>query len=93
VADDAIAPSDLADGPANGNPGPPLPQHLELPAPARLALTAGWNLAESLGLPLIAYAADERLGRQGPGMAAAAATVWLTAAIRKVLGAASPACW
>ena len=28
---------------------------LELPAPARLALTAGWNLAEPLGLPLAAY--------------------------------------
>jgi hypothetical protein len=56
-----------------------------LPAPARLALTAGWNLAESLGLPLLAYAVGERLGGQGPGMAAAAAMAWLTAAIRKVL--------
>ena len=58
---------------------------VELPAPARLALTAGWNLAESLGLPLLAYAVGERLGGQGPGMAAAAAMAWLTAAIRKVL--------
>ena len=56
-----------------------------LPAPARLALTAGWNLAESLGLPLLAYAVGERLGGQGPGMAAAAAMAWLTAAVRKVL--------
>jgi hypothetical protein len=63
---------------------------LELPAPARLALTAGWNLAESLGLPLLAYAAGEHLGGQGLGMAAAAAMVWLTAAIRKVLAGSIP---
>jgi hypothetical protein len=66
------------------------PEDVELPAPARLALTAGWNLAESLGLPLIAYAAGERLGGQGPGMAAAAATVWLTAVIRKVVTGSIP---
>jgi uncharacterized membrane protein len=65
--------------------GVPVAGHVELPAPARLALTAGWNLAESLGLPLVAYAVGERLGGQGPGMAAAAAMVWLTAAIRKLL--------
>jgi uncharacterized membrane protein len=63
---------------------------LELPAPARLALTAGWNLAESLGLPLVAYAVGERLGGQGAGMAAAAATVWLTAAARKALTGSVP---
>jgi uncharacterized membrane protein len=63
---------------------------VELPAPARLALTAGWNLAESLGLPLLAYAVGARLGGQGPGMAAAAAMAWLTAAIRKVLTGSIP---
>ena len=57
---------------------------------ARLALTAGWNLAESLGLPLVAYAVGARLGGQGAGMAAAAAMVWLTAAIRKVLTGSIP---
>ena len=40
-------------------------EDLELPAPAWLALTAGWNFAESLGLPLVAYVAGERLGGQG----------------------------
>jgi hypothetical protein len=89
AAGDALAPSDLAGGLADGNPRP-LAQHVDLPAPARLALTAGWNLVESLGLPLIAYAAGERLGGQGPGMAAAAAMVWLTAALRKVLGGSIP---
>ena len=63
---------------------------LELPAPAGLALTAGWNLAESLGLPLVAYVAGERLGGQGLGMAAATAMVWLTAVARKLLGGSIP---
>jgi uncharacterized membrane protein len=68
----------------------PVAGDVELPAPARLALTAGWNLAESLGLPLVAYAVGGRLGGQGAGMAAAAAMVWLTAAIRKVLTGSVP---
>jgi hypothetical protein len=67
-----------------------LPGDVELPAPARLALTAGWNLAESLGLPLVAYAVGERLGGQGLGMATAAAMVWLAAAIRKLLRGSIP---
>ena len=71
-----------ADVPVTGDVG--------LPAPARLALTAGWSLAESLGLPLVAYAVGARLGGQGPGMAAAAAMVWLTAAIRKGLTGSVP---
>jgi hypothetical protein len=70
---------------------PPLPADLELPAPARLALTAGWNLAESLGLPVLAYLIGERLGGgQGAGMIAASAAIWLTAATRKVFTGAIP---
>jgi hypothetical protein len=60
VAGYALAPPDSAVRLAAGD--------VELPAPARLALTAGWNLAESLGLPLLAYAVGARLGGQGPGM-------------------------
>ena len=90
VAGDALASSDPAVRLAVGDLTLPLPGHVELPAPARLALTAGWNLAESLGLPLIAYAVGERLGGQGLGMAAAAATVWLTAAIRKLVTGSIP---
>jgi hypothetical protein len=74
-------------------PDPAVPSwlgDLELPAPGRLALTAGWNLAESLGLPLIAYIVGEQLGGQGLGMAAAAVMVWLTAAARKVLTGSVP---
>jgi len=80
-----------AKAPAAGeSPLPASPADLELPAPARLALTAGWNLAESLGLPVVAYLAGERLGGQGAGMIAATATIWLTAAARKVVTGAIP---
>ena len=82
VPRDALLPSDPAVLPAAGD--------LELPAPARLALTAGWNLAESLGLPFAAYAAGERLGGQGLGMTAAAGMVWLTAAARQVVAGIIP---
>ena len=88
----------LLDPPADGlaplpasDPGRAVLGDLRLPAPARLALTAGWNLAESLGLPVVAYIAAGRLGGgQGAGMAAAAATIWLTAAARKVLTGGVP---
>ena len=90
VGMDAFAPSEPAIRLAAGDLGLPLPGHVELPTPARLTLTAGWSLAESLGLPLVAYAVGERLGGQGLGMAAAAAIVWLTAAIRKVLTGSVP---
>jgi hypothetical protein len=83
VTDDAFQP-------AAESTGPPGPGDLHLPAPARLALTAGWNLAESLGLPLAAYAVAARLGGQGVGMAAATAAIWLTAAARKLLTGSVP---
>jgi hypothetical protein len=79
-----------ADVPVTGDALLPVPGDLELPAPARLALTAGWNLAESLGLPLAAYAVGARLGGQGAGMAAATVTIWLTAAVRKLLTGSVP---
>ncbi len=77
-----VRPDPAADLPVTGD--------LELPAPARLALTAGWNLAESLGLPLLGYAVGVRLGGQGPGMAAAAGVIWLTVVLRKVLTGSIP---
>src|ERR1700745_1259939 len=77
-----VRPDRTADVPATGD--------VELPAPGRLALTAGLNLAESLRLPLLPYAVGARLGGQGPGMPAAAAMAWLTAAIRKVLTGSIP---
>ncbi len=84
-----------------GRPAPPadvqvpgealLPADLELPAPARLVLFAGWNLAESLGLPVVAYLVGERLGGgSGAGMIAATAMIWLTALVRKVVTGSVP---
>ena len=65
-------------------------QHLELPRPWRLILTAGWNLAESLGLPVAGYILGEKLGGQAVGMATATTVVWLTAAVRKVVTRSIP---
>jgi hypothetical protein len=62
----------------------PRPEHLELPRPWRLILTAGWNLAESLGLPIAGYLVGAKLGGQDASMVTATAVVWLTAAVRKV---------
>jgi hypothetical protein len=90
AAGESLPPADRAGLLAADDLGLPIHGHLELPAPARLALTAGWNLAESLGLPVVAYLAGERLGGQGAGMAAATAMVWLTAAARKVLTGGVP---
>src|SRR6516165_6227711 len=40
-------------------------EHLELPRPWRLMLTAGWNLAESLGIPVVGYVIGATLGGRG----------------------------
>ncbi len=60
-------------------------EHLELPRPWRLMRTAGWNLAESLGLPVAGYFAGAQLGGREAGMVAATAVVWLTVIGRKVI--------
>src|SRR5260370_19655053 len=60
-------------------------EHLELPRPCRLMLTAGWNLAESLGLPVAGYFLGAQLGGRDAGMLAATGVVWLTVAGRKGL--------
>ena len=65
-------------------------EHLELPRPWRLMLTAGWNLAESLGLPVAGYFIGARLGGRDVGMVAATAVVWLTVAGRKVVTRSVP---
>ncbi len=62
----------------------PRRDYLELPRPWRLMLTAGWNLAESLGLPVAGYLVGAKLGGEGAGMVAATAVLWLTVAVRKV---------
>ena len=63
---------------------------LELPRPTRLALSAGWNLAESLGLPVAGYLIGATLAGSTAGMVAATIVVWLTAAVRKVVTRSVP---
>jgi hypothetical protein len=65
-------------------------EDLELPRPLRLMLTAGWNLAESVGLPVAAYAAAAWLGGRDAGLVAGLMAIWLTAAIRKVATGSVP---
>jgi uncharacterized membrane protein len=59
-------------------------EDLELPRPLRLALTAGGNLSESVGLPVAAYVVAAWLGGRNAGLVAALAAIWLTVVIRKV---------
>jgi hypothetical protein len=47
-------------------------------------LTAGWNFAESLGLPLAGSLAGAQLGGQDAGMVTAAAVAWLAVAAHKM---------
>lgn len=63
---------------------PPLSDYLELPRPWRLALTAGWNLAESLGLPVAGYLVAAALSDRAVAMITATAVVWLTVCVRKL---------
>jgi len=65
-------------------------EHLELPRPWRLMLTAGWNLAESLGIPVAGYFAGAALDGRDAGMIAATAVVWLTVIGRKAITRSVP---
>jgi hypothetical protein len=63
---------------------------LEVPRPLRLVLTAGWNLAESIGLPVAAYAVAAWADGRDAGMVAGLVAIWLTAVIRKVVTGSVP---
>jgi len=63
---------------------------LELPRPLRLLLTAGWNLTESVGLPVAAYVVAAWLGGRDAGLIAGLAVIWLTVVIRKVVTGSVP---
>jgi hypothetical protein len=65
-------------------------EHLEFPRPARLMLTAGWNLAESLGIPFAAYFAGAAVDGRNAGMLAATGACWLLAAGRKLVTGSIP---
>jgi hypothetical protein len=68
----------------------PMAEDLELPRPLRLLLTAGWNVSESVGLPVAAYAIAAWLGGRNAGLVAGLVAIWLTAAIRKVVTGSVP---
>src|SRR6202522_1707367 len=63
---------------------------LEIPRPLRLVLTAGWNLTESVGLPVAAYAVAAWAGGRDAGMVAMLVAIWVTAVIRKVVTGSVP---
>ena len=65
-------------------------EHLELPRPWRLMLTASWNLAESLGIPVVGYVIGATLGGRDVGMLTATGVVWLTVLGRKVFTRSVP---
>ena len=68
----------------------PMAEDLEVPRPLRLVLTAGWNLTESVGLPVAAYAVAAWAGGRDAGMVAGLVAIWLTAIIRKVVTGSVP---
>ena len=67
-----------------------MPECLELPRPVRLARTAGWNLAESFGLPTASYVLASWLAGRNAGLWAMLAAIWLTAVIRKLVTGSVP---
>ena len=65
-------------------------EDLEVPRPLRLLLTAGWNLTESVGLPVSAYLIAAALDGRNVGLVAGLVTIWLTAIIRKITTGSVP---
>jgi uncharacterized membrane protein len=71
-------------------PTPGWPRTWNSPRPLRLLLTAGWNLTESVGLPVAAYVVAAWLGGRDAGLIWGLAVIWLTAVIRKVVTGSAP---
>jgi hypothetical protein len=65
-------------------------EDLELPRPLRLALTAGWSVTESVGLPVAAYLVAAWPGGRDAGLVAGLAAIWLTVVIRKLAARSVP---
>jgi uncharacterized membrane protein len=63
---------------------------LELPRPLRLARTTAWNLAESAGIPVAAFALAAWLGGRDAGIIAGLAAIWITAGVRKLVTGSVP---
>ena len=56
----------------------------------QLLRTAGWNLAESFGLPTVGYALAAWLAGRDAGLWAMLAAIWVTAVIRKLATGSVP---
>ena len=80
--DDGAGPFPAASAPMAGD--------LEVPRPLRLVLTAGWNLTESVGLPVAAYVVAAWADGRDAGMVAGLVAIWVTAVIRKVVTGSVP---
>jgi uncharacterized membrane protein len=65
-------------------------ENLELPRPLRLARLTAWNLTESLGIPVAAFAVAAWLGGRNAGILAGLAAIWITAGIRKLATGSVP---
>jgi hypothetical protein len=65
-------------------------EDLEVPRPLRLFLTAGWNVSESVGLPVAAYAIAAWLDGRNAGLIAGLVAIWLTAVARKIVTGSVP---
>jgi hypothetical protein len=63
---------------------------LEVPRPLRLILIVGWNLTESVGLPVAAYAVAAWADGHDAGMVAGLVAIWVPAVIRKVVTGSVP---
>jgi hypothetical protein len=77
--------------PSSADPALAAPREcLELPRPVRLVRTAGWNLAESFGLPTGCYILAAWLGGRDAGLWAMLAAIWFTAGMRKLVTRSVP---
>ena len=73
--------------------GTPMAGDLEVPRPLRLILTAGWNLAESAGFPVAAYAVAAWVSGRNAGLIAGLVAIWLIQLVSDALGCLGGAHW
>jgi hypothetical protein len=66
------------------------PECLELPRPAQLVRTIGWNAAESFGFPVVSYVVTAALAGRTAGLWAMLGAIWVTAVLRKLVSGSVP---
>jgi hypothetical protein len=67
-----------------------VPEHLELPRPARLARITAWSLAESLGIPVAAFVIAAWLAGRNAGLLTALGAIWITVLARRLATGSVP---